>query len=92
MFALEYSGQFKKDLKLMIKRGANVEDIRTVLHHLEDEGQVPSTYRPHILTGKFNGIWECHIKPDWLLLYDVSDTIKLVRLVRTGTHSDIFKK
>lgn len=92
MFALEYSGQFKKDLKLMIKRGANVEDIRIVLRSLENEGQVPDTYKPHVLSGNFKGIWECHIKPDWLLLYSISDTIKLVRLIRTGSHSDILKK
>lgn len=92
MYELQYSGQFKKDLKLMVKRGANVEDIRTVLQMLESQGQVEDSYKPHILSGKYEGIWECHIKPDWLLLYDITDTIKLVRLVRTGTHSDLFKR
>ena len=92
MFELEYSGQFKKDLKLMLKRGADIEDIRVILHMLETDGQVADSYRPHILSGKYSGIWECHIKPDWLLLYDISDSITLIRLVRTGTHSDLFKK
>ena len=92
MFSLEYSGQFKKDLKRMVKRGADITDIRHVISILENDGQVPMEYRPHILKGDWDGIWECHIQPDWLLLYDISDSIKLIRLVRTGTHSDLFKK
>ena len=92
MFSLEYSGQFKKDLKLVAKRGLDVKAIRKVINILENEGQVPAEYRPHILKGNWNGIWECHIAPDWLLLYDISDSIRLIRLVRTGTHSDLFKK
>lgn len=92
MFALEYSRQFKKDLKLMAKRGLDTTDIRTAISLLENNGQVPAEYRPHILKGNWDGIWECHIQPDWLLLYDISNSIKLIRLVRTGTHSDLFKK
>lgn len=92
MFALEYSGQFKKDLKRMVKRGLDITSIRDVISILENEGQVPAEYKPHILKGDWNGIWECHIQPDWLLLYDISDSIKLIRLVRTGSHSDLFKK
>lgn len=75
----------------MTKRGADIELIRTTLAHLANDGQVPESYRPHILSGKWQGIWECHISPDWLLLYDINDTISLIRLVRTGTHSDMFK-
>lgn len=92
MWELEYSGQFKKDLKKMVKRGADVELIRNAIGFLEKEGQVPASYRPHILSGVWQGIWECHISPDWLLLYDINDTINLIRLVRTGSHSDMFKK
>ena len=92
MYELEYSGQFKKDLKLMVRRGLNIEDMRVALGYLERDGQVPDSYQPHILKGKFAGIWECHINPDWLLMYDITDSIKLVRLVRTGSHSDLFKK
>ena len=92
MYDLEYSGQFKKDLKLMVKRGLDIEEMRTVLNFLANDGQVPETYKPHVLSGKFKGIWECHISPDWLLMYDITNTINLIRLVRTGTHSDLFKK
>ena len=91
MYDLEYSGQFKKDLKLMNKRGVNLNDLRKVLDYLIIEGQVPISYKPHILSGKYIGVWECHINPDWLLVYDINNSIKLVRLVRTGSHSDLFK-
>lgn len=91
MYDLEYSGQFKKDLKLMNKRGVNLNDFRKVLDYLIIEGQVPISYKPHILSGKYKGVWECHINPDWLLIYDINNSIKLVRLVRTGSHSDLFK-
>ncbi len=91
MYDLEYSGQFKKDLKLMNKRGVNLNDLRKVLDYLIIEGQVPISFKPHILSGKYKGVWECHINPDWLLVYDINNSIKLVRLVRTGSHSDLFK-
>lgn len=91
MYDLEYSCQFKKDLKLMNKRGVNLNDLRKVLDYLIIEGQVPISFKPHILSGKYKGVWECHINPDWLLVYDINNSIKLVRLVRTGSHSDLFK-
>lgn len=91
MYDLEYSGQFKKDLKLMNKRGVNLNNLRKVLDYLIIEGQVPISFKPHILSGKYKGVWECHINPDWLLVYDINNSIKLVRLVRTGSHSDLFK-
>lgn len=91
MYDLEYSGQLKKDLKLMNKRGVNLNDLRKVLDYLIIEGQVPISFKPHILSGKYKGVWECHINPDWLLVYDINNSIKLVRLVRTGSHSDLFK-
>ena len=90
MYDLEYSGQFKKDLKLMNKRGVDLNDLRKVLDYLIIEGQVPISFKPHILSGKYKGVWECHINPDWLLVYDINNSIKLVRLVRTGSHSDLF--
>lgn len=65
-------------------------EIRTVIKYLEIDGQVPEIYKPHKLVGKLRGYWECHIQPDWLLIYDVKDTIRLVSLARTGTHSDLF--
>lgn len=54
MYDIEYSGQFKKDLKLMVKRGLDIEEMRTVLNFLANDGQVPESYKPHVLSGKFN--------------------------------------
>ena len=56
MYDIEYSGQFKKDLKLMVKRGLDIEEMRTVLNFLANDGQVPESYKPHVLSGKFKGI------------------------------------
>lgn len=75
----------------MKRRGADMEQISTVLEFLERSGQVPQKYLPHVLSGNYKGVWECHIQPDWLLLYEKSDKIRLIRLIRTGTHSDVFK-
>lgn len=90
MYELDYTGKFKKDLKTCQKRGYNMAEIRIAIQYLEQDGQVPEIYKPHKLVGKLKGYWECHIQPDWLLIYDVKDTIKLVSLARTGTHSDLF--
>jgi mRNA interferase YafQ len=57
---------------------------------LAETGTLPEGYRPHKLTGEWKGVWECHIEPDWLLIYDVTPTEVL--LIRTGTHSDLFMR
>ena len=91
MYELEYSGQFKKDLKRCLARGCKQSAIQVVIDLLQANGELPQKYRPHRLSGKFAHYWECHIEPDWLLVYDVKETIRLVSLARTGTHSDLFK-
>nr|MBR6146659.1 type II toxin-antitoxin system YafQ family toxin [Paludibacteraceae bacterium] len=90
MYELVPSTKFKKDLKVCLKRGCRKEDIKTVLDYLTESGQVPSEYQPHKLGGEYKGLWECHIKPDWLLIYDRQKSIKLIGLVRTGRHQDLF--
>ena len=92
MYDLQPTGQFRKDLKLCQRRGYDMTSIQEVLEYLHLDGQVPVRYNPHKLTGKLKGFWECHIEPDWLLIYDVKETIKLISLVRTGTHSDLLSK
>ena len=88
MYSIEYSGQFKKSFKLCQKRGYSLELLQQVISILAEKGELPSQYKPHILSGKYAGIWECHIKADWLLLWIVTD--KTVTILRTGTHSDLF--
>jgi len=80
--------QFKKDVKRMQKRQVDMTILRDVIHTLIQHGTLPRQYHPHKLSGDWDNIWECHLKGDWLLLYDVTETT--VWLARTGTHSDLF--
>ena len=90
MYLLEQSNQFKKDIKLAKKRGLNMKMLDEVVTLLVMEQQLPPKYKPHKLSGNYQGYWECHLKPDWLLVWNQEETIKLITLVRTGTHSDLF--
>ena len=91
MYQLDYTGKFKKDVKTCEKRGYDLSALRTVIKHLEEEGQVPAEYLPHKLVGKLRGYWECHIETNWLLIYDVQETVKLVSLARTGNQVKLFQ-
>ncbi len=90
MFTVVATNKFKKDFKLCIKRGLNMDLIEEIILQLEKNGSLPSHYKPHLLKGNFKGFWECHIQPDWLLIWHQNDEIKLISLTRTGTHSDLF--
>lgn len=90
MYQIEAQNKFKKDLKLAIKRGLNTALLSEVLELLQEDGKLPKKYSPHKLKGKYLGFWECHIQPDWLLIWDQTDSIRLITLIRTGTHSDLF--
>lgn len=89
-YNIQYSNQFKKSLKRCYKRGLDVEKLRTAISILEYNGELPACYRPHRLSGKYANVWECHISPDWLLLWEQYDCELLLLFVDTGTHSDIF--
>ena len=92
MLRPEFSGQFKRDYKLAIKRGFNPKKLEKVLTLLCDEQPLPEVYRDHILTNSknFKNMRECHIEPDWLLVYQIIRKTLILRLIRTGTHSDLF--
>ena len=93
MLKIEFTGQFKKDYKLAIKRGCNPKKFETVIRYLCDEQPLPANYRDHALTNSRNykNVRECHIEPDWLLVYQIFQDKLLLRLMRrTGTHSDLF--
>ncbi len=83
--------QFKKDVKLADKRGKDLRKLRVVLDLLIDGGELPAQYRDHPLRGNFAGSRDCHIEPDWLLIYTLTENGNHVRLERTGTHSDLFR-
>lgn len=90
MYEISFSNQFKKDYKKCIKRGYKMELLEKVLLLLRQDGKLPQEYKPHILSGDYNGFWECHIRPDWLLTWLQDDIVKEIKIDRTGTHSDLF--
>ncbi|QIH33225.1 type II toxin-antitoxin system YafQ family toxin [Sphingobacterium sp. DR205] len=90
MYTLEQTGQFKKDIKLAKKRGFDMGLLNELVTTLVEQGVLSQKYKPHKLTGNYKGFWECHIQPNWLLIWEQNETIKLVTLTRTGTHSDLF--
>ena len=92
MLKPEFSGQFKRDYKLAVKRGCDPKKLETVITMLCAEQPLPAEFRDHALTNSRNykGMRECHIQPDWLLVYRVRHEILVLQLIRTGTHSDMF--
>lgn len=89
MLNVIYSGQFKKDYKKCIKRGQNINLLKEVVATLAIPAPLPAKNRDHSLTGNYVGRKECHIEPDWLLIYEIDGDD--LYLDRTGTHSDLFK-
>jgi mRNA interferase YafQ len=87
MLDLSYTHQFKKDLKLASKRGRKFFVLDEIITLLRKEKPLPPKNRNHKLGGDYVGHWECHIEPDWLLIY--LKTSKILTLVRTGTHADL---
>lgn len=90
MRRIEFGIAFKKDNKRMIKRGAPAAKLDVVLALLLNDRPLPARNRPHLLSGEWKGFWECHIEPDWLLIYDLDDP-NVLTLHRMGTHSDLFE-
>lgn len=92
MLKIEFSGQFKKDYKLAVKRGCNPQDLMTVVMILSEQKALPDKYRDHALgnSRNYHNVRECHIKPDWLLIYRICEDRLVLELLRTGTHSDLF--
>lgn len=89
MKRLDLLGSFKKDFRRITKRKWDVKKLEAIVTMLRSDEPLPLNARPHRLTGDWEGFWECHIAPDWLLIYDMNDTTVL--LARTGTHTDLFE-
>ena len=83
-----FEKSFERDLKKAIKRGFDLSKLKKVTSLLIQEKPLPQRHRNHRLKGNFSGYWECHITPDWLLVY--KKTEKKIYFTRTGTHSDLF--
>ena len=89
-YTIEVTRQYLKDLKLARRRNLDEARLNDVIATLATGGILPPRNKDHALTGTYRGYRECHVCPDWLLVYSRSDTLKVVKLVRTGSHSDLF--
>ena len=82
--------KFRKELKKMLKRGADLDKLETVVNMLAAGETLPPQYHDHALTGDLEGTRDCHITPDWLLLYRIENDVLVLTLTRTGSHADLF--
>ena len=92
MYTVKITNQFKKDWKLCAKRGYPMNLLQEVITILAETGSLPAQFKPHKLTGSRQGEWECHIRPDWLLVWEQDDSNLILLMLNTGTHSDVFNK
>lgn len=86
------SRKYEKDVAIAKKRGLNIQDLIDVVEKLQKGEKLPAKNKDHDLHGNFEGTRECHIHPDWLLIYSKDDKLCLLSLIRTGTHSDLYKR
>ena len=90
MLEIVPSNQFRKDIKLARKRGLKIERLKEVVNILAEQKKLEDKYRDHGLSGEYKGFRECHIEPDWLLVYRIDEDVLELFLFRTGSHSDLF--
>ena len=91
MLKVYYTNKIKKDLKLLKKRNYKFDEFVKVIDLLLNEKVLPEKYKDHALSGNYHKYRECHIEPDWLLIYRIESNILTLVLARSGTHSDLFK-
>ena len=91
-FQLHITGQFKQDLKRCKKRGFPLDELWAVVRKLLQGEPLEERHRAHVLVGDRRGQWECHIQPDWLLIWEQHDDELILVMLNTGTHADLFSK
>jgi mRNA interferase YafQ len=89
-YSVVYENRLKKDMRLAIKRGLDISKFSEVVKKLASGNKLDPVYRDHKLLGKYSGFRECHINPDWLMVYQLQKSQNLLVLVRIGTHSDLY--
>ena len=89
-YNVRHTSAFKRDYKLMMKRHLPIEKLQAIIEKLRNGEELPPANRDHALTGNWANHRECHIAPDWLLIYQIHDDILILELTRTGSHSDLF--
>lgn len=92
MYKIVYTNRMKKDAKLMQKRGKDMNKLIEVLALLAEGNPLPAKYKDHQLSGNLSDFRECHIEPDWLLLYQIYDDILIISATATGSHADLLGK
>lgn len=90
MYRVVTTNKFEKSLKKCVKRGLDIYKLKVVLEILSKTGTLPPQYRAHKLVGKYVGKWECHIEPDWLLVWEQDEAVLRLLLIDTGSHADLF--
>lgn len=91
-YTIKHTTQFKKGYKLAMRRGLDIALLDEVIIKLANGEKLDERFRDHALSGKWSKYRECHIQPDWLLVYHINENILVLTLSRTGTHSDLFQK
>lgn len=91
-YEVKYTTRFKKDLKLAQKQHKNLDKLFEVVGILAEGGTLNPGYHDHELSGVYKGTRECHIEPDWLLIYEIRDDVLVLMLYRLGSHSELFKE
>lgn len=89
-YKVQWTSKFKKDYKLCQSRGLDINLLDEVIILLSEGKTLPQKYKDHSLSGQWKDFRECHIKPDWLLVYAIQNDILTLTLARTGSHSDLF--
>ncbi len=91
-YDIQFTSQFKKDVKLAKKQNKNLDKLFNVIEKLANGEKLEAKYKDHNLAGNYVGTRECHIEPDWLLVYEIKNEVLVLLLYRLGTHSELFKK
>lgn len=91
MYTVKFTSAFKKNYKLMKKRGMDISLLDEVIEELRRGKELDGKYKDHVLKGEYAGFHECHVKLDWLLIYLIENNILTLTLVNTGSHADLFK-
>lgn len=90
MLTIKYHSSFKKDYKRVVKRGYNIKLLEDIIGKLANGAVLPEKNKDHALSGDYIGCRECHITPDWLLVYEIDNGELILYLTRTGSHNDLF--
>lgn len=90
-YEVRFTTQFKKDLKLANKQGKNTDKLFEIVERLANGEALEAKYRDHELSGSYQGCRECHVEPDWLLVYEIFNDVLVLLLNRVGSHSELFR-